>query len=112
MAETTPTRSTTPARVVSTHSTRAVLAAFLVEPDRELYGLQLLAHTGLHSGTLYPILRRLHGRGWLTSRPEDVDPRQESRPRRRYYRLTAAGADHARTYLAAHHAYVTREGTR
>jgi PadR family transcriptional regulator len=36
----------------------------------------------------------------VTSRWEDVDPRTEKRPARRYYRLTAGGAVQASAALA------------
>jgi len=55
-----------------------------------MYGLELSEETGLQPGTAYPILLRLEHEGWVTSRWEDVDPRAEKRPARRYYRLTAA----------------------
>jgi PadR family transcriptional regulator, regulatory protein PadR len=69
-----------------------VLQALLREPGRELYGLELTEETGLLPGTAYPILLRLENEGWVTSRWEDIDPRVEKRPARRYYRLTASGA--------------------
>ena len=69
-----------------------VLQALLREPGRELYGLELTEETGLLPGTAYPILLRLENEGWVTSRWEDIDPRAEKRPARRYYRLTAGGA--------------------
>src|SRR5271155_3366984 len=69
-----------------------VLQALLREPGRELYGLELVEETGLLPGTAYPILLRLEHEGWVTSRWEDVDPRAEKRPARRYYRLPAGGA--------------------
>ncbi|MEU9887942.1 PadR family transcriptional regulator [Sphaerisporangium sp. NPDC051011] len=84
-----------------TRPTAAVLAALLADPTRELYGLQLMASTGLDSGTLYPMLRRLESRGWLTSRLEDLDPREEGRPRRCYFRLTPDGAEQARARLSS-----------
>lgn len=77
-----------------------VLQALLREPGRELYGLELSEETGLMPGTAYPILLRLEHEGWLTSRWEDVDPRQEKRPARRYYRLTAGGAVQASAAVA------------
>jgi PadR family transcriptional regulator len=77
-----------------------VLQALLREPSRELYGLELSEETGLLPGTAYPILLRLEGEGWLTSRWEDVDPRVEKRPARRYYRLTAGGAVQASAAVA------------
>jgi PadR family transcriptional regulator, regulatory protein PadR len=56
------------------------------------FGFDVMDATGLPSGTVYPILRRLDGEGMLTSAWEDVDSaRQEQRPPRRYYEITAAG---------------------
>lgn len=80
--------------------TQHVLEALLAEPERELYGLEIGSAAGLRSGTVHPILARLEGYGWLSSRWEDVDPRAEGRPPRRYYRLTADGVQAARTALA------------
>ena len=77
-----------------------VLQALLRDPGRELYGLELSEETGLLPGTAYPILLRLEDQGWVTSRWEDVDPRAEKRPARRYYRLTAGGAVQASAALA------------
>ncbi|MPZ20924.1 MAG: PadR family transcriptional regulator [Luteitalea sp.] len=48
--------------------------------------------TGLPSGTVYPILRRLDREGLVRSRWEaEAQARREQRPTRRYYELTAAG---------------------
>nr|WP_245193417.1 helix-turn-helix transcriptional regulator [Amycolatopsis alba] len=57
------------------------------DPSRELYGLQICAEAGLPSGTVHPILARLEGIGWLSSRWEEADTHEEGRPRRRYYRI-------------------------
>ena len=46
--------------------------------------------------------------GWVESRWEEVDPREEGRPARRYYRLTASGVSLAREALAR--AYRPRPG--
>ena len=75
--------------------TQLVLQALLAEPEQERYGLEIVAATGLRSGTLHPTLARLEGMGWLASRWEDIDPRQEGRPARRYYQLTATGLPRA-----------------
>jgi DNA-binding PadR family transcriptional regulator len=75
--------------------------ALLGEPDRELYGLELVDATGLPPGTIYPIMARLEGAGWVTSRWEESGPEAMGRPRRRYYRLTADGVVQAREALAA-----------
>jgi PadR family transcriptional regulator, regulatory protein PadR len=80
--------------------TQLVLRAMLADPSQEMYGLQICAEAGLPSGTIHPILARLEGLGWLESRWEDASPREEGRPRRRYYALTAGGTEAARTALA------------
>lgn len=80
--------------------TQLVLRALLADPTRELYGVQIGDAAGLPSGTVHPILARLEGLRWLESRWEDVDPREAGRPARRYYRLTASGAEEVRGALA------------
>src|ERR1700684_4013966 len=77
-----------------------VLQAPLRDPASELYGLELSEETGLQPGTAYPILLRLEHEGWVASRWEDIDPRAEKRPARRYYCLTAGGAAEASAALA------------
>jgi DNA-binding PadR family transcriptional regulator len=76
------------------------LRAFLDEPGRERYGLELAVDAGLEPGTIYPILVAFEGAGWLASREESVDVHEAGRPRRRYYRLTAAGVTAARNAVA------------
>jgi PadR family transcriptional regulator, regulatory protein PadR len=78
-----------------------VLRALLEQPDRELYGLELVDATGLAPGTIYPIMARLESAGWVDSRWEDIDQHAEGRPRRRYYQLAADGIAQAREALAA-----------
>jgi len=80
--------------------TQLVLRAFLAEPTKEMYGLQICAAAGLPSGTAHPILARFEKLGWLESWWEDINPEEEGRPRRRYYRLTQDGAERARIALA------------
>jgi DNA-binding PadR family transcriptional regulator len=79
---------------------RARHRAFLEHPTREMYGLEICGSAGLASGTIHPILARLEGLGWVESTWEDIDPVKEGRPRRRYYRLSPDGAEHARHALA------------
>jgi DNA-binding PadR family transcriptional regulator len=56
------------------------------------YGFDIMDVTGLPSGTVYPALRRLEASGLLASKWEDEDTaRNEQRPARKYYKLTAAG---------------------
>ena len=70
----------------------AVLGALLDRPDTELYGLEIVRASGLEPGTIYPILQRLRGAGWVSDRWEDPEPAHTNgRPPRRYYRLTAEG---------------------
>lgn len=67
--------------------TQLVLLVLLDKPDRERYGLELGELAGLATGTIHPILARLEKAGWVRSRWEQIDPREQGRPRRRYYRL-------------------------
>lgn len=77
-----------------------VVQALLRDQAGEMYGLEVGQETGLQPGTVHPILQRLNREGWVASRWEDIDPRAEKRPARRYYRLTAAGAAQASAALA------------
>lgn len=71
--------------------TLKVLSTLMSCPSDELSGAEILKRTKLASGTLYPILFRLEGVGWLQSRWEVEDPALLGRPRRRFYRITAEG---------------------
>ena len=79
--------------------TLSVLAALCSEPSRWCHGYALARQTGLKSGTLYPILIRLAGRGLVEACWQE-EP-QPGRPRRHLYRLTAAGLASATGALAA-----------
>lgn len=95
-----------------TLSTQLVLRAMLVEPTREMYGLEICEAAGLPSGTIHPILARFEKLGWLESRWEDISPHEEGRPRRRYYSLTEDGAERARVALAQAATSLTTLGLR
>jgi DNA-binding PadR family transcriptional regulator len=59
------------------------------------YGFDIMDATGLPSGTVYPILRRLDREGLLESAWEKPSEAQKAqRPPRRYYEITAAGHAH------------------
>ena len=56
------------------------------------HGFDILDATGLPSGTVYPILRRLEGEALVSAQWEEAAiAHAEQRPPRRYYELTAAG---------------------
>jgi DNA-binding PadR family transcriptional regulator len=73
------------------HQTKLILLVLLDAPTEETYGLQVVRASGVGAGTCYAILRRLEEEGLLDARWEDLDPRSEGRPPRRYYRLNANG---------------------
>ena len=78
-----------PRKPNSSRQTRAVLAELAMSPDMWRHGYDLCAATGVRSGTLYPLLIRLHDQGLLEAKWE---PSQApGRPPRHVYRLTAAG---------------------
>ena len=57
------------------------------------HGFDIIDATGMPSGTVYPILRRLEDAGLLRSKWEDArTAHDEQRPPRRYYQLTGAGS--------------------
>src|SRR5215831_12441206 len=57
------------------------------------HGFDIMDASGLKSGTVYPILRRLEDAGMLRARWESVtDARDAQRPPRRYYQITGAGS--------------------
>lgn len=57
-----------------------------------VYGLDIVEHTGLPSGTVYPLLRRFEHAGLVMSAWEDPDAAAgHGRPPRRNYRLTEDG---------------------
>ncbi len=61
--------------------------------DGVAYGLDIVARTGMPSGTVYPTLGRLRKGGLIKARWEDQRvAEREGRPRRRYYDLTGDGA--------------------
>jgi PadR family transcriptional regulator PadR len=62
--------------------------------------VEIGAAAGLPSGTVHPDPGPAAGRGWLRSRWEDIDPRAEGRPARRYSQLTPDGLQLARAALA------------
>lgn len=75
-------------RALSGHA-RALLAALLAAGPRWSYGYELTSLTGVRSGTLYPLLIRLEGQGYLEA--EWQQPVAPGRPPRHAYRLTASG---------------------
>jgi len=83
-------RSRTPSR-----QTRSLLKALLDRPVEWRHGYELSKLAGLSSGTLYPILIRLHERGLLEAKW--MEPDRPGRPPRHAYRLTRDGAAFARS---------------
>ncbi len=73
---------------------RAILEALLAQPSDWQYGYELSKRVGLSSGTLYPVLIRLHDRGLLEAKW--VEAERPGRPARHAYRLTPAGVTFTR----------------
>jgi PadR family transcriptional regulator, regulatory protein PadR len=77
--------------MIVSKATVKILRVFLESPETEQYGFGLMGATGVKSGSLYPILDRLHGLGWVEVRDEPIDEQAEGRPKRRLYKLTSQG---------------------
>jgi PadR family transcriptional regulator PadR len=59
------------------------------------HGFDIIDATGLRSGTVYPVLRRLEAHGLARSQWEAMRvARSENRVPRKYYRLTRAAEPH------------------
>jgi PadR family transcriptional regulator, regulatory protein PadR len=69
--------------------TIGVLQALADDPAGWHHGYDLCRTLGLSSGTVYPILMRLAGRGQVETRWESEVPR--GRPPRHLYRLSPSG---------------------
>jgi PadR family transcriptional regulator, regulatory protein PadR len=65
----------------------------------ETHGWAMAKQTKRSGPTVYNVVSRLEGMGWVTSRWEEQEA-QLNRPRRRLYRLSPDGAESARVLLA------------
>ncbi len=94
-----------------------VVEVFLaaLDDDRELHGWAIMRAVCRSGPTVYGVLDRLEDAGWIVGRWEDQHP-EPSKPRRRFYRLTASGTIAVRGLLAerrprvAHRRAVPRPG--
>jgi DNA-binding PadR family transcriptional regulator len=77
------------------------MRALLDIPSGESYGFELAELTGLASGTIYPILRRLESDGLVRHR-WDLVQTEGQRRRRRYYALTPEGHRVAQAETSQH----------
>ncbi|HEU0016501.1 MAG TPA: PadR family transcriptional regulator [Longimicrobium sp.] len=79
------------ARVNITYPTTLVLQAL---STGSTYGFEIMDATGLPSGTVYPLLRRLERLACVEARWEDEEQAsREGRPARRHYQLTGEGRE-------------------
>jgi len=78
-----------------------VVAVFLqaFHGDVQLHGWAISKATKRSGPTVYGVLDRLEGTGWITGRWEAQRP-ESNKPRRRLYRLTPTGVTDARDLLA------------
>jgi PadR family transcriptional regulator PadR len=79
-----------------------IFSVFVNNPSEKYSGVDVCKETNLKSGTVYPMLIKLNENGWLTSEWEDIDPKKEKRPQRRFYRITRHGLLSGQKILAEH----------
>ena len=84
-------------RLRLSRQTLAVLDALLDHPGKWHHGYSLSQHTGISSGTLYPILMRLEKLHWLETQWEEI--KTPGRPPRHLYRLSGTAREWAREEL-------------
>ena len=71
----------------------ATISILKATQEGHRFGLDMMEATGLPSGTVYPTIARMEARDYAVSEWEEAgDAKAAGRPRRRYYRVTAAGA--------------------
>ncbi len=80
-------------RTLSNHAW-TVLAVLMDAHGQWRHGYELAQRAHVKSGTLYPLLIRLEGQGYLEA--EWQQPSERGRPPRHVYRLTARGVELAR----------------
>ncbi|RSN52641.1 PadR family transcriptional regulator [Amycolatopsis sp. WAC 04182] len=73
-----------------THALVQVAVAIMANPDDRQWGYALSRQSGVRSGVMYPILRRMLEEGWVKDGWESADEATKRRPRR-YYLLTDRG---------------------
>jgi DNA-binding PadR family transcriptional regulator len=82
------------------------VAAYLSDlKGASTWGLQICAETGLGSGSVYSVLDRFEGYGWVESYWEEDNSRRGAR--RRLYKVTTLGKGSLKE-LVADHAPVSR----
>ncbi|MFB2585362.1 PadR family transcriptional regulator [Herbiconiux liukaitaii] len=70
----------------------------VLQGDSPVWGMLVIKQIGRPAGSVYPILERLEGAGWVSSSWEAATDRHG--PRRRLYELTSEGAVAARSAIA------------
>lgn len=81
-----------------TRSTRRVLLA-LLSGASNLSGYPLSRAAQVASGNVYVILHRLEREDWVAGEWEQDPPAHQQGQRRRFYRLTPVGREHAMAML-------------
>lgn len=70
---------------------KSLLKIFIDYPQRDFYGLELSKVLRKPYGSILPLLMRLEKAGWLATDLENIDPKEQGRPKRKYYCLTDKG---------------------
>ena len=79
-----------PERLNLTHTSGLILQAIA---QGRSYGFNIIDHTGLPSGTVYPALRRLESAGLVESLWDHKGAEKSGGPPRKYYRVTVSGRE-------------------
>lgn len=69
------------------------------ESDEPVFGTEIMESLGLPSGTVYPLLRRFEGYGWVKAEKETTPIQILGRPQRINYVVTPAGTSAMRQEL-------------
>ena len=76
----------------TTYALVSIAVTLMSDPGGRHWGYSLSRSSGIRSGVMYPLLRRMLDEEWLADGWEDQqEAARDNRPPRRYYQLTSKG---------------------
>lgn len=82
-----------------TFSLQQLMILKALDLEREAHGLAISETTGIKTGSLYPALKTLLSKGYVSKRDEEGSEKELGRGLRTYYSITKDGADALSEYV-------------
>jgi PadR family transcriptional regulator, regulatory protein PadR len=86
------------------------LSVFLNNRHKKFYATEIAKILGISYGSVVPLLMRFEKAKWLEIDWEDIDPKTEGRPKRKYFGLSELGMTKAKQAIRSEIEFL--EGTR